>query len=113
VRRVARARDLKHRSLGQNGEQVIGSADLTPILTKPGAGRRRKQARQAANGRVGGIAGTAVVVTTVISTRCRLNQTHARSRTRSDSERRAEVDPRRKPKSSFTGFSKRPIATEA
>ena len=35
------------------------------VSTLPGAGRRSKQARSAANGRVGGVAGTATVVPVV------------------------------------------------
>jgi hypothetical protein len=41
-------------------------ATLTPRL--PGAGRRRDQARWDANGRVGGVAGIANVVTVVVKT---------------------------------------------
>ena len=39
---------------------------MTPTL--PGAGRPSDQARSAANGRVGGVAGTATVVTVVVKT---------------------------------------------
>ena len=44
--------------------ELRGLEPLTPTL--PGAGRRSNQARSAANGRVGGVAGTAIVVTVVV-----------------------------------------------
>jgi hypothetical protein len=46
--------------------ELRGLEPLTPTL--PGAGRRSNQARSAANGHVGGVAGRAIVVTVVVKT---------------------------------------------
>ena len=44
--------------------ELRGLEPLTPTL--PGAGRRRNLARSVANGRIGGVAGTATVVIVVV-----------------------------------------------
>ena len=59
-----RVQSTRYERLGGCGADE--NEPLTPTL--PGAGRRSNQARSAANGRVGGVAGRATVVTVVVKT---------------------------------------------